>query len=322
MSPRVGSPSSGHEPAGGGQPSSTNVRAAPSLAEPTTQRFEIVEAAARNRPVLVETSGLFAGRPYRVGTEGATVGRGSDCTVHCEDDALSRMHARIVRSGKDYVLEDLGSLNGSFVGDQRVSRQTLHDGDRVRLGPRFELRFHVVSEAEEQALVRLYESGLRDPLTGLPNRRQLDESLRVELSFARRHGTDLSLLIADIDRFKMVNDTYGHLVGDVVLHHVAQVLSTTVRIEDLVARFGGEEFVVIARSTALVGATQLAERLRAAIEGRLAQVEGRALRVTASFGVASLACVAEASAAALLARADERLYEAKERGRNRVVAAG
>jgi diguanylate cyclase (GGDEF)-like protein len=78
--------------------------------------------------------------------------------------------------------------------------------------------------------------------------------------------------------------------------------------------------VVIARSTALAGAVQLAERLRVAIEGRMAQVEGRALRITASFGVASLACVAEASAAALLARADQRLYEAKKRGRNRVVA--
>jgi two-component system cell cycle response regulator len=322
MAPRVVPPPSAHEAGGGGQPSSTKVRAAPSLAEPTTQRFEIVETTDRNRPVLVETSGFFAGRPHRVGTEGATVGRGSDCTLRCEDDALSRMHARVVRSGTEVVLEDLGSLNGSFVGDRRVSRQTLHDGDRVRFGPRFELRFHVVSEAEEQALVRLYESGLRDPLTGLPNRRQLDESLRVELSFARRHGTDLSLLVADIDRFKMVNDTYGHLVGDVVLRHVAQVLSTTVRVEDLVARFGGEEFVVIARSTGIAGAVQLAERLRVAVEGRVAQVEGRALRVTASFGVASLACVDEESAAALLARADERLYQAKERGRNRVVAAG
>lgn len=322
MSPRAASPPQAHETGEDGQPSSTHVRAAPSLAEPTTQRFEIVEAADRSRPVLVETSGLFAGRPHRVGTEGATVGRGSDCTIRCEDDALSRMHARIVRSGGEYALEDLGSLNGCYLGDQRISRQALHDGDRVRFGPRFELRFHLVSEAEEQALVRLYEAGLRDPLTGLPNRRQLDESLRAELSFARRHGTDLSLLIADIDRFKAVNDTHGHMAGDVVLQHVGQVLSSTVRIEDLVARFGGEEFVVIARSTALAGASQLAERLRAAVEGRAALVDGVSLRVTASFGVASLACVVEPSAAALLARADERLYRAKTAGRNRVVSTG
>jgi two-component system cell cycle response regulator len=320
MSPRVVSRPASHEqePIG---PASTQVRAASSLAEPTTQRFDVVETAARDRGVLVETSGLFAGRPHRIGSEPVTIGRGSDCTVRFEDDALSRLHARVVRSGSDYTLEDLGSLNGCFVGDRRVSRETLHDGDRVRFGPRCELRFHVVAEPEEQALVRVYEAGLRDPLTGLPNRRQLDESLRAELSFARRHGTDLCLLIADIDRFKVVNDSYGHIVGDSVLRHVGQVLSATVRVEDLVARFGGEEFVVIARSTSIEGAAHLAERLRIALEGRVVFVEGVALRITASFGVASLACVSEATEAALLARADERLYQAKERGRNRVVSA-
>jgi diguanylate cyclase (GGDEF)-like protein len=295
-------------------------RSADSELDPPTRPFDIVDPATRERGMLVETCGVFAGRPHPVGTEPTTIGRAGNCTLQIDDDALSRVHARVTRVGNEYVLEDMGSLNGCFVGDQRVSRASLRDGDRVRLGPRVDLRFHVVSEEEEKATVRLYEAGLRDPLTGLPNRRQLDDALRAELSYARRHGTEVAVVMVDIDRFKVVNDSYGHLVGDAVLRFVGQVLSSTVRVEDLVARFGGEEFVVIARGTHLAGGAQLAERLRSAVEGRVAFVEGVALRVTASFGVASIQCTGDPSPASLLERADQRLYRAKATGRNRVVA--
>lgn len=287
-----------------------------------TKPFDIVDPAARNRGVLVETAGLFAGRPHPVPREGCTLGRSTECGIWIDDDTLSRFHARILPTPAGYVLEDTRSLNGCFVGDERIQGALLRDGDRVRLGPRVTLRFHLVTEEEERAIVRLYESGLRDPLTGLANRKQLEESLKQELSFARRHGTELAVVMTDVDRFKLVNDRHGHLAGDAVLRHVANVLAATVRTEDLVGRFGGEEFVVVARSIPLWGGLQLAERLRVALERSPVRVESSTLNVTASFGVASLACVEDPSVPALLARADARLYRAKALGRNRVIASG
>lgn len=288
--------------------------------EHPTRPVHVLETVERDQGVLVETTGLYAGRPHAIPNDGATIGQSADCAVHIEDDTLSRLHARVVRVGGDHVLEDLGLLNGCFVGDRRVSRAVLHDGDRVRLGPTVEVRFQLVCEEEERAIVRVYEAGLRDSLTGLANRKQLEEVLRAELSFAQRHGTDLVLVMADVDRFKVVNDTHGHLAGDAVLRHVAQVFAATVRAEDLVTRFGGEEFVVLARNIALSGGRQLAERLRAALEGSSVCVQRVSHRVTASFGVASVRQLPEVSAHALLAAADGRMYRAKALGRNRVVS--
>jgi diguanylate cyclase (GGDEF)-like protein len=291
-------------------------------AELPTRPVEIIDPATRDRGVLVEATGLFAGRPHSVARAMSTLGRSSECDVCIDDDALSRLHARIVCIDGEYVLEDMASLNGCFVGSKRVVRAVLRDGDRVRLGARLDFRFHLVAEEEERAISRLYEAGLRDPLTGLANRKQLEERMKAELSFARRHGSEVSVVLADVDRFKSVNDTHGHLTGDAVLKHVAQVIGAAVRVEDLVARFGGEEFVVVARGTPILGGQQLGERLRTALERFPILVEGVALNITASFGVASIACVGEPSVAALLARADARMYRAKELGRNRVVASG
>ncbi len=284
-----------------------------------TRRAIAREPAQRNRAVLVQTTGVHAGRPRPITAKSSTIGRGRDCTIRVDDDALSRTHARIVRSAGEYVLEDAGSLNGCFVDDRRVERALLADGDRIRLGAHAMLRFQLVSDEEERALMRVYESGLRDPLTGLANRKELDERLREEFSFAQRHGTDLALILADLDRFKLVNDTHGHPAGDAVLKQAASIITATVRIEDVVARFGGEEFVIVARSVPLVGAAQLAERVRVAIERATIVFQRTPIRVTASLGVATLKC-GGATMSALVGCADERLYRAKAMGRNRVVS--
>jgi two-component system cell cycle response regulator len=290
--------------------------------EQPTRRFLVKNPELRDLGVLVEAAGASAGRPHKVGAM-AVIGRAADCSVRIDDEALSRRHARIVREGGGFALEDMGSLNGCWVGGRRVDRTPLRDGDRVRLGGLVELRFHVVTQDELDALVRLYEAGLCDALTGLANRKQLEERLRAEVSYARRHASPLSLVMIDVDRFKAVNDEHGHLVGDAVLKHVAQVVARTVRVEDLVARFGGEEFVVVARGTQLVGGQQLAERLRGAVERTEIPIDERlVLRMTASLGVASLACIETPDPRALVEKADARMYRAKRAGRNRVVAMG
>jgi diguanylate cyclase (GGDEF)-like protein len=163
-----------------------------------------------------------------------------------------------------------------------------------------------------------------DPLTGIPNRRQLDELLDAEWKRAVRSENPLSLLILDVDCFKSYNDTYGHQRGDSCLREVATTLCDAVqRPSDIVARYGGEEFVVILPDTDVGGAAHVAERLRARVAGRA--MEHRASdvagHVTISVGVAATIPRRDSLVAALISSADQALYEAKQAGRNRVKIA-
>jgi diguanylate cyclase (GGDEF)-like protein len=159
-----------------------------------------------------------------------------------------------------------------------------------------------------------------DVLTGLSNRRYLDEQLQRVLAEAGRYGDPASLILLDLDYFKLINDTHGHAVGDMVLKHVAETLLDGIRGVDLCARYGGEELAVLLPRTGLQGAVELAERLRAMVESRPLALSGRHIRVTASFGVASFPTPAS-NPTALLSSADTALYRAKEAGRNRVRTA-
>lgn len=275
--------------------------------------------------VFTVTSGLDAGRVLPI-PKGAmvTFGRSTECTYPFEDPSLSREHAIVMRVGSDYTVKDGSSTNGTFVNDARVNAAMLKDGDRVQLGLHTMLRFALVSAAEEEALRRVYEAAIKDGLTGVYNRKYLEERIISELAFATRHQTLVSLVMIDVDHFKRVNDTYGHLAGDAVLRDVARVFGTGLRPEDVVARYGGEEFVVVLRGIPLAEATLTAERLRREIEATTIVFEDKQIRITSSAGVA---CSAELPASdgptmktALLGAADARLYEAKSSGRNRVVA--
>ncbi len=170
-------------------------------------------------------------------------------------------------------------------------------------------------------LERAEEAGLRDVVTAIGNRRFFDASFIEEVEKARRLGDQVCLALADIDRFKHVNDRFGHLVGDRLLRLFANILVQNVRGQDKVARFGGEEFALIFPGARLGEAVTALERIRVVLESKQWTIEPsgeRISKVTASFGVAKLR--ADESANDLLRRADERLYEAKVQGRNRVVA--
>ena len=159
-----------------------------------------------------------------------------------------------------------------------------------------------------------------DSLTLVLNRRALVSRLVAEVDRARRYQSVVTILMIDLDHFKGVNDTYGHLAGDQVLRDVAAVLQHEMRSVDIVARYGGEEFVVVLPETATDGAVAFAERLRERIEARAFESTGHALLLTASIGVATFPSARVASMEDLLARADEALYRAKADGRNRVRA--
>jgi len=158
---------------------------------------------------------------------------------------------------------------------------------------------------------------LTDGLTGLANRRQCDQALATEIARVRRFGGSLAVVVADLDDFKRLNDTYGHATGDVVLREFAEILRASLRASDLAGRWGGEEFVLLLRDTGPEGGVELAERVRSALESRtFLSAEGAPVDVTASFGVSTLD--ADDLDVNVVAAADAALYLAKRGGKNRV----
>jgi diguanylate cyclase (GGDEF)-like protein len=294
----------------------------PTLMDEETTSTRLGTLRVRDRAVLTQMTGLEAGRVCEIVIAEATFGRSTECTHAFDEASLSRVHARLAKEGGAYVLYDLGSRNGIFVNDAKVEKHTLHDGDRVRLGTAVTLRFQLVDEQEKQTLVRVFESSVKDGLTGAWNRKYLDERLRGEVAFATRHRTAFSIVMTDIDHFKKINDTYGHPAGDEVLRVTSALMRAAIRTEDILGRYGGEEFVVVARGADLKAAVQLAERLRVIIERRPVEADGVTIARTISAGAASLECCGpEPTVEKLVSIADDRLYRAKEGGRNRVCGA-
>jgi two-component system cell cycle response regulator len=166
----------------------------------------------------------------------------------------------------------------------------------------------------------LQEQATTDPLTSLKNRRAFAELGIRHFALAQRHDTELSVVMFDIDHFKRINDTYGHPAGDQVLIRVTQILTAKTRTGDVVARVGGEEFAMLLPNTKRAGAALLADRIRAAIQQNECVLAGQTVVVTASAGVAAYGLDGEESLERLVEIADKRLYVAKQRGRNRVVA--
>jgi two-component system cell cycle response regulator len=279
-------------------------------------------AQGNRRGVLVILSGARPGRTVVI-TEGQDfiVGRTSEATYAVDDESLSRRHVRFFAIAGRYAVEDLKSTNGTFVDGKRLDGPAfLEPGARIQLGKDTVLRFDLQDDAVIEEQKRLYEATVRDKLTGVYNRHFLDERLASELSYAKRHGTALSVLFVDADHFKKVNDTFGHAGGDAVLIALGKLLLASMRNEDVAARYGGEEFILVLRGISGNSVTHVAERIRADVQALLVLHEGQHIPFTVSIGVATHTAEREfEDAAALLAVADNALYKAKETGRNRVV---
>jgi two-component system, cell cycle response regulator len=290
------------------------------------------------RPCLVVIAGAHLGEIFPVDGE-MIIGRDAEAQLRlAEDEGVSRRHARVTPVADGALLADLGSQNGTFVDGDRISERVLKDGAKIRIGQTTVLKFARYDEVEEKAQRQLLESALRDGLTRAFNRRYFLQRLSAEVRFAERHEQPLALLMLDLDHFKAINDTHGHPVGDEVLCAVVDVLADTLRSEDVLARYGGEELAVLVRGIAREHAIVLGERLRRVVEGlKLTTRAGIALPITASVGISVFpldATVAVPAAAAdspaspqpeqqdisvkLIALADAALYRAKQAGRNRV----
>lgn len=278
-------------------------------------------APRRDRPVLTVLSGPAAGAVVPV-RDGMTIGRGDHAALRLDEPTLSWSHARIVVRDGVLVLEDLASTNGTMVQGERVARAALNDGDRICFGPRVVVKLSYQDALEERAARQLWESSIRDPLTGAHNRRYLEERLAAEFSYALRHGEPLTVMLADIDHFKRVNDRCGHAVGDAVLRVVATSIRRVLRPEDVLARYGGEEFVVLARGVDARNAVIMAERIRRRVQGLPLPADVAIGPLTVSVGVATMQPERpHASASELVEAADRAMYAAKSAGRNRVMVA-
>jgi two-component system, cell cycle response regulator len=280
--------------------------------------------AADARATLTLLSGLHAGQLMAVDRAAVIIGRASDADLVVDEMGVSRHHARIARTpAGGFYIEDLKSTNGTFVGAARVGVALLHRGDVVQLGPHLRLRFAVVDSVEETLYRQLYESSVRDPLTNAFNRKYFVARLLAEIARARRAECDVAVLMIDVDSLKSVNDLFGHLAGDKALCAVASRILRVLRVEDVLARYGGDEFVVLAAGSGNFDAERLAERVRRAVEGLQMSARGNEVRITTSIGVALLSELTsnEDPVTALLALADSRMYGAKGSGRNKVCAA-
>jgi len=282
----------------------------------------VKEPLRRTNAYLIVITGSGVGTMYRVPPREAIIGRSQRAEIKLLDDGVSRSHARLRPDGNELVLEDLGSRNGTFINGKRLERpQPLADGDKVQIGRTSVLRFSYHDSLDESFHEQMLQSALRDSSTKLFNKRYFLDRLDGELKFARRHNSALSVLMVDIDHFKHVNDRHGHVAGDAVLANVAQAITRSVRNEDVVARFGGEEIGIILRAIELDPAMLLAERLRRLIAGIATRPDDHKgpIRVTVSIGAAGFPAQPFETVNDLLNAADQAMYRAKHAGRNRVA---
>jgi diguanylate cyclase (GGDEF)-like protein len=271
--------------------------------------------AGGTRATLMVLTGAFAGKLVTVDGAAVLVGRAADADLIVDEAGVSSHHARVGRTAEGgFCVQDLESEYGTFVGSRRIDVALLSEGDRIQLGPHLRMRFAMLDATEESLYRRLYESSVRDPLTQVFNRRYLGDRLVAEIAHARRTKGEVAILMADLDRLKQLNDRFGHLAGDRALCLVASCLVGAIRVEDVLARYGGDEFVILARETDRREATLLAERIRRAIATLpMGAVGSQRVGMTMSVGVASLLEVepTDEPESALLALADARMYRAK-----------
>ena len=282
-----------------------------------------VQAARSCRPAVTRIMGPRMGETFAVPTSmgaGIVIGRGDTATIRVEDPAVSREHCRIwSKPDGTVMLSDLGSMNGTIVNGSQVREVVLSESDKIQVGLTTVFRFSLNDRLDESYLDHLYQTSIRDALTGALNRRYLTECLERDLGLAKRHGMPMALVLVDADHFKTINDSFGHRVGDDVLRELSSVLSSMQRRESVMARYGGEEFAVFLRNVDPQGAEIFAERMRLMVQQHAFPVHGGTVKLTVSLGVAVTTTDDVHEPETLMDRADRYLYMSKARGRNRVT---
>jgi diguanylate cyclase (GGDEF)-like protein len=260
-----------------------------------------------------------------------TIGRAIEADVRLNDSRASRLHARISSetdsaNGKtSYRITDLGSTNGTLVNGEPVSEVVLNDGDKIVIGEQL-FRFDLLDEVDREFQQQIHRLIAHDELTGLLTSKSFFSELRREAARAEVESRPFCVLMMDLDHFKEVNDTYGHLVGSKTLEETGRVIKEALRAGDVASRFGGEEFAAFLLDANIAQALVAAERVRVAVEEHQFPVARRddpnsatTHKITISIGVAAYPDDAT-DPLHLVELADSALYRAKRTGRNRICA--
>jgi|YelNatPaOPRAMG01_1025707.scaffolds.fasta_scaffold13971_2 diguanylate cyclase (GGDEF)-like protein len=259
------------------------------------------------------------GKVFDLNKQHNIIGRTKDADIHLNSSTVSRRHAEIIINSKgSIIIEDLNSSNGTYVNGKRILKAELHDGDIFSVGI-YKLKLTSLSEHDTVFFKHLKDRAEKDALTGIYNKTSVMQLLDTILEEAANNKKQVSVAMVDIDFFKKINDTYGHLAGDMILKDIARLFSLHLRSMDTIGRFGGEEFLIIFDRTSLQDAKLICNRLLKVIRDHSTIYEGNSISVTVSIGLASNENKDIANAESLIKLADEKLYLAKEKGRNQIV---
>jgi diguanylate cyclase (GGDEF)-like protein len=281
------------------------------------------------RPALVFLSGDLLAVPIPLEREEVILGRALEADVRINDTKVSRQHAMIktihdAETGETaYVLLDLYAKNGTYLNGQKITSETLQDGDKITIGEHI-LRFELLDEIDREYQYQIRRLLSHDDLTGLLSSRSFFSELRRESSRLGVERRPFCVLMMDVDHFKQVNDTYGHLTGSKTLEEIGQCITQILRSGDAAARFGGEEFAAFLLDAELAQGLVAAERIRQVIEEREFTIikHGKASGTHHVYISIGVACFPNDSIdpIELVEMADSALYRAKREGRNRVCA--
>ncbi len=271
--------------------------------------------ALREHACLVQVYGPDLGKRSAIGREPFNIGRSPRSDLVIDQASISRHHARITWDGERHHAADLGSTNGTHINDIQVSVAPLTDGDFLRVG-RAIMKYMAGDDIEASFHEAIYRMMTVDALTDAYNRRYFDDALEREIIRAGRYERPVSLILLDIDYFKTINDSYGHVVGDQVLRQLSGLIRGRLRTVDIFARVGGEEFGLILPESDLATARTVAERLRVLIGAALFRAGDKEIACTVSLGVAEWQADLNLPVS-LYDAADKKLYAAKQAGRNR-----
>jgi len=266
---------------------------------------------------LVEIYGPDLGKKYPLAGDELTIGRDSKNEIVVDLDNVSRKHARVAaREGKCFV-SDLGSTNGTYLNDQEILHETpLRNGDLIKVGGSI-FKFLYGGNVEQLYYEEIYRMAIIDGLTQVYNKRYLLEFLEREMARCHRYARALSLIMFDIDHFKNINDSNGHLAGDYVLRELAGLVRAKVRKEECVGRYGGEEFTIVMPEAGPEKARRFADKLLRMVADHDFVFENNKITVTISIGVADMTGETT-EPVQFIKSADTNLYKAKRDGRNRV----
>jgi diguanylate cyclase (GGDEF)-like protein len=292
---------------------------------------EAPQAQRERRPALIFLRGELMAVPIPLERDKIVLGRAVEADVRVNDFRASRQHACISAErdlGTDvvrYKITDLGSTNGTQLNGQTIAEAFLNDGDKVEIGDHL-FRFEMLDEIDREFQQHIHRLLAHDELTGLLTSKSFFSELRRESARAEEEPRPFCVLMMDLDHFKLINDSYGHLVGSQTLEEIGSLIKKALRAGDVASRFGGEEFAAFLLDADYAQAMVAAERVRSTIEQhefsavrKGSSGELKTHRLTISVGVAAFPDDAR-DPIELVELADSALYRAKRSGRNRICA--